>query len=372
MKPFLLTAALLAALPALAQIEAETTEALLDRYLAEKGGDISACFAEMPQMRGMDDPEGFRAAEAPAEVPPRRLVLTFDASGSMAARLGSGTRMEAARQAVDGLLDGMPEDVELGLVAFGHQGTNDDAGRAASCAGVETLIEIGSAGELRARVAALEPAGWTPLADALRQAGAQLAAAETPGEQVVYVVSDGQETCGGDPVAEARALHEGEIRAVIHILGFDLPADERAQLQAVAEAGGGVFTEIRSESDLARRIDELRRRNANAGQLLRVQNQAAGTSLRNANQAAGALLKLDNCIAGRALREQNWLRAWGREAGLSEDQLQAVRDALTKGHDAYRTVAAAIRVSLEAERDAANDTIRRQREGAEAAFEAVR
>ena len=64
-----------------------------------------------------------------------------------------------------------------------------------------------------AAVQALEPAGWTPLADALAAAGAQLAPSDTAGEQVVYVVSDGEETCGGDPVAEARALHDGDIRA---------------------------------------------------------------------------------------------------------------------------------------------------------------
>ena len=139
-----------------------------------------------------------------------------------------------------------------------------------------------------------------------------------------------------------------------------------------AEAGGGIFTEVRSESDLSRRIDELRRQNVNAGQLLRVQNRAAGTSLRNANQAARALLTLDNCIGGRSLREQNRLRAWGREAGLSEDQLQALREALTEGHDSYRAEAAAIRADLEAERDAMNDQIRQQREGAEAEYEAVR
>lgn len=159
MKLHVLTAALLAATPALAQIEVETTEVLLDRYLSERGEDLRSCFREMPQMQEMDDPAGFRAADTPAEVPPRRLVLAFDASGSMAARLGGGTRMAAARQAVDGLLDGMPEDVELGLVAFGHQGTNDEAGRAASCAGVEPLIEAGGADDLRARVADLEPAG---------------------------------------------------------------------------------------------------------------------------------------------------------------------------------------------------------------------
>ena len=49
-----------------------------------------------------------------------------------------------------------------------------------------------------------------------------------------------------------------------------------------------------------------------------------------------------------------------------------MRDALTKGHDTYRAEAAAIRADLEAERDAMNDQIRQQREGAEAEYEAVR
>ena len=39
----------------------------------------------------------------------------------------------------------------------------------------------------------------------------------TPGEQVIYVVSDGEETCGGDPVAVARRINSGRTRAVVNV-----------------------------------------------------------------------------------------------------------------------------------------------------------
>lgn len=369
MRPIVLIALMLAATPALAQ----DTDALLTQFLEDRGEDIDACFVDMPQMRDDQRDADFRGASDAAPPPLRRLVVAFDASGSMAGSLGGDTKMAAAKQAVVALLDDLPDDVTASLVAFGHQGTNDDVGRADSCAGVETLVpDTGDTLALRAAAQALEPAGWTPLADALAAAGAQLAPSEMPGEQVVYVVSDGEETCGGDPVAEARALHEGDIRAVVNILGLDLPAEERAQLQAVAEAGGGLFTDITTESALSRKITEMRRTNANNFQMLKTNNQAAMTQLRNGNASAGALLKLDNCIGGRSLREGNRVRAWSRDQSLTPDQDTALRAALAAGHDAFDARAAEIRSMVEAARDDANDAVQDQRDADAAEFDAVR
>jgi len=211
MRLLALTALLLSTAPALAQ----DADALLARFLQDRGEDIEACFTDMPQMRDDQRDADFRGA-TDAQVPLRRLVVAFDASGSMAGALGSDTKMAAARQAVDALLDDLPDDVTASLVAFGHRGTNDDAGRAESCAEVETLVPAtDDTTALKAAAQALEPAGWTPLADALSTAGTQLAPSDAAGEQVVYVVSDGEETCGGDPVEQARALHDGDIRAVV-------------------------------------------------------------------------------------------------------------------------------------------------------------
>lgn len=368
MRPLALIALMLTATPALAQ----DTDALLARFLEERGEDIEACFVDMPRMRDDQRDAEFRGAtEMP--VPLRRLVIAFDASGSMAGALGGDTKMAAARQAVDALLDDLPDDVTASLVAFGHQGTNDDAGRADSCAGVETLVsDTTDIAALRSAAGSLEPAGWTPLGDALAAAGAQLAPSDTMGEQVVYVVSDGEETCGGDPVAQARALHEGDIRAVVNILGLDLPADERAQLEAVARAGGGLFTPITTQSDLAREIAEMRRQNANSIQMLKSDNHAFITQLRNENASAGALLKLDNCVGIRALREENRLYRWSRDQDLTPDQDTALRAALTDGHAAYRARAADIRRNVEAARDDANQAVQDQRDTDAAEFEAVR
>lgn len=369
MRPLTIIALLLATTPALAQ----ETDALLTQFLQDKGEDIEACFVDMPQMRSDQRDAEFRGASDAGPPPLRRLVVAFDASGSMAGALGEDTKMAAAKVAVDALLDDLPDDVTASLVAFGHQGTNDEAGRADSCAGVETLVPgTGDTATLREAANGLEPAGWTPLADALAAAGSQLAPSDTVGEQVVYVVSDGEETCGGDPVAQARALHDGDIRAVVNILGLDLPANERAQLEAVAQAGGGLFTSITTQSELAREIEERRRRNANSFEMLRADNQASITQLRNSNATGGALLRLDNCIGGRSLREGNRVRTWSRGNDLTLDQQTALRAALKAQHDAYDARAAEIRSNLEAAHDAANKVVQKQRDTDAAEFEAVR
>lgn len=369
MRPIVLTALMLTAAPAWAQ----DTDALLAQFMQEQGEDIEACFVDMPQMRDDQRDADFRGASDAGPPPLRRLVVAFDASGSMAGALGGDTKMAAAKQAVDSLLGDLPDDVTTSLVAFGHQGTNDDAGRADSCAGVETLVaDTADTAALRTAVDGLEPAGWTPLADALAASGAQLAASDVAGEQVVYVVSDGEETCGGDPVAQARALHDGDIRAVVNILGLDLPAEERAQLEAVAEAGGGLFTPLTTQSELSRAIDEMRRENANSTQMLQSDNDAAITQLQNANASAGALLKLDNCIGTRALDESNQLYDWSRDRDLTPDQDAALRAALTEGHAAYTARATDIRSTLETARDAANQQVQDQRDNDAEEFEAVR
>ncbi|WP_052649824.1 VWA domain-containing protein [Paracoccus sp. PAMC 22219] len=368
MRPLALIALILTVAPAVAQ----DTDALLARFLEDRGEDIEACFVDMPRMHTNQRDAEFRGA-TDTPVPLRRLVVAFDASGSMAGALGGDTKMAAAKQAVDALLDDLPDDVTASLVAFGHQGTNDDAGRADSCAGVETLVpDTGDTAALRTAAGALEPAGWTPLADALAAAGAQLAPSDTVGEQVVYVVSDGEETCGGDPVEQALALHDGDIRAVVNILGLDLPADERAQLEAVAQAGGGLFTSITTQSELAREIEERRRRNANSIELLKTNNQASITQRRNSNATGGALLRLGNCIGMRSLREGNRVRAWSRDNDLTPDQQTALRTSLKAGHDAYDARAAEIRSAVEAARDDANQAVQDQRDTDAAEFEAVR
>src|SRR4030095_11044075 len=58
-------------------------------------------------------------------------------------------------------------------------------------------------------------------------------------EGVIVLVSDGKETCQGDPVIAARALAAKGI--TVHTVGFVVDTAARGQLQAVARATGGTY-----------------------------------------------------------------------------------------------------------------------------------
>ncbi|QKG83173.1 hypothetical protein GXN76_00980 [Kroppenstedtia pulmonis] len=78
-------------------------------------------------------------------------------------------------------------------------------------------------------------------------------------KSVVYIVSDGVETCGGDPVKEAKDLHQSEIEAVVNIIGFDLNEAEEESLKKVAKAGGGSYKAAENQADMEDYFDSQRR-----------------------------------------------------------------------------------------------------------------
>lgn len=313
--------------------ERVTVEALLAE--AGAGAGYDGCLREAALKRaelGPIDPEG-----APAEPPAtRRLVLAIDASGSMAARSGATTKMEAAQRATRAFLAQVPPDVEVGVVAFGHKGSNEEAGKPESCAGVEDVSapRVGDRDFVADAVDGLRATGWTPLAKGIEQAGAMMTFSEVPGEQVVWVVSDGVETCGGDPVAAARALHEGGTRAVVNIIGFDIPAAERAALEAVATAGGGVFQEARTGSELEARLQATRRRTQT------MMNEAKATSRKALNTLAvtTAIVRTRSCFRTRMTQETTRLTALttrARLGGTADDVVLDEADALLEAkHEA--------------------------------------
>lgn len=331
-------------------------DGLLSTFLAAHGEDIEACFADMPAPETGADTPDLTGPGRDDRRGPGRVVVALDASGSMAARAGGATKMDAAKHAASDFIASLPADTAVGLLAFGHRGSNRREDKAASCAAAEAVHPVGAIepGAVQAALDGFDARGWTPLAAAIRAAGGMLP--EGAGPTAVYVVSDGEDTCGGDPVAAARALHEGGTRAVVNVIGFDLPAADRAQLRAVAEAGGGVFTEL--DLDRAGALaDELRRSNRNFIERLQASNANAGRVLRNSNRTFAAGLKLGNCVNGKTLRERNALHRWTREQSLDNADAVALEAALHTRHTEFETRAEALVGDADRATRAANDRI---------------
>ena len=332
--------------------DVEQARAYLGRFISD---DPDRCFAEV----GLDQPKlETRAGEdISSRVPPVRVVVAIDGSGSMAGRIGGQTKLDLAREAATRFLDGLPSTVEASLLVFGQQGDNKTAGKARSCAGVDVLSPMSNdRARLGAAVSSVRAVGWTPLAAGLAKANALLARSSTPGEQIIYVVSDGEETCGGDPVATAREINSGRTRAIINIIGFSLPAGEAAALKAVSDAGGGKFINVNSRADYDRTLDRMRESNRQASNAIRQSNAVAGNAVQTSNAIASAAVCVSNIASSENVRLSNDLssRAVRGEPVPFGRTAQAL---LKKRHDAMEVRLKDFRARLQIDETKARDTI---------------
>jgi hypothetical protein len=187
----------------------------------------------------------------------RATVIALDASGSMAAQAGGGmTKMAAAKRAIRSYVRNTPPALDrFGLVVFGNRGDNSKAGRRASCKGVETLAPVGSldGGKVVRVLSLFEPTGWTPLAAALTEAGRSFRAGAREVARIL-LVTDGLETCGGNPVAAATRLQRKGVHVVVDVVGLDVGAAKAKRLRAVAAATGGRYVDARTTDALISRF----------------------------------------------------------------------------------------------------------------------
>lgn len=182
-------------------------------------------------------------------------AILIDASGSMAAKVGNKTRMDVAKEAVMEFAEQVPENATISLRVYGHEGSNKEADKNLSCSSTESLYNdsFEEAG-FQSALGMVKPVGWTPIALGLQAVKDDIP--ENAGDVVVYVVSDGIETCKGDPVQEAKNLVSADIETVVNIIGFDVDDEGQRLLKEVADAGNGEFTYVNSERELKKYMRE--------------------------------------------------------------------------------------------------------------------
>ncbi len=190
---------------------------------------------------------------------PRTIEFVVDSSGSMWGTLPESLdgrrerKIDAAKRVLGELFAGLPADTEVGLRAYGH--------RTGRCDDTELLVPVGAAdpAELSARVRALRPKGRTPIAASLRSAGDDLKSVAGHGylgERMIVLVTDGIETCKGDPCAEAARLGDS-LRLRSHVVGFGLSSKGESQtLRCIADAAGGTYADADGADELRRVLEE--------------------------------------------------------------------------------------------------------------------
>jgi Ca-activated chloride channel homolog len=205
-------------------------------------------------------PDGETGSEIPADAPPLNVQILLDASGSMAGQMEGRPKMDLAKESITEFAGNLPENANVSLRIYGHAGSNQLDGKELSCSTTEEVYSLGGydAGAFKKAIDAVSPTGYTPIGLAMEEAAADLKKRGDGAQNVVYVVSDGKETCGGDAVAAAKSMQQDGIQAVVNIIGFDIAEEERQSLEAIAEAGGGEYLRADTAEELKNTFSEER------------------------------------------------------------------------------------------------------------------
>ena len=128
-------------------------------------------------------------------------------------------------------------------MAYGHRDK-------ASCKDIELIVPpaAGTANAILSAADNLKFLGKTPLAAAVKQAAEALR--YTEGTSKVVVITDGLESCGGDPCALGKELKAAGTGFVADVVGFGLNANEGREVACLAEATGGKYIQASDEKGL--------------------------------------------------------------------------------------------------------------------------
>ncbi len=177
----------------------------------------------------------------------RAVEIVVDASKSMWGQIDGRSKMEIAKTTLEEVSYWLPDDLDLALRTYGSTSASENN----DCADSSLLVPFGEQNReyVRRAIAGLRPTGQTPIAYALEQAARDFDSLRS--DRTLVLVSDGIESCGGDPVQAAYDLRQQGI--VVHLIGFGLGtgADEdAASLRAIADASGGRYVTAGTAEEL--------------------------------------------------------------------------------------------------------------------------
>jgi Ca-activated chloride channel homolog len=184
--------------------------------------------------------------------------IILDSSGSMGATVGGKTQMELAKEAINEFVSTLPEEVNISLRVYGHKGTGDEKDKEKSCSAIEQVYGFKNyqSEEFNKALDHFQPSGWTPIADSLKESFESFKKYDQKtNTNLIYLVSDGIETCEGNPVKVAEEFADSNVSPIINVIGFNVDAEAHKQLLNVAQASNGIYTTVGNKEQLSSEFD---------------------------------------------------------------------------------------------------------------------
>ena len=187
---------------------------------------------------------------AQKDKPVTRVLFIFDASQSMYAQWDGNSRMEIAKELLSNMLDSLDnkENLQVGLRCYGHQKPSPPQ----DCRDTRLEVPFGNntIPAIKNRLKTLRPKGTTPIAKALESGALDFPDVTSNSRNIVILITDGIEECGGDPCAVSRLYQEKKIILKPFVIGIGLSEEYKKNFECV-----GTFYDARNPDEFKNILD---------------------------------------------------------------------------------------------------------------------
>lgn len=186
----------------------------------------------------------------------KTILIVFDASGSMEDKIKGETKIHIAKRVLEDVLIKAGLDINIGLRVYGASNPTGNPYFDCSDSKLVVLPGTGNRRTVVSEIYKILPRGFTPITYSLSQAVQDIA--PYSGDKSIILISDGLETCGGDPCQLAETINQSKIDLKIDVVGFGVKDDWAAQqeLMCIALNTNGRYFSADSAEELTRGLSE--------------------------------------------------------------------------------------------------------------------
>lgn len=190
----------------------------------------------------------FGQAEEPVQT---RVLFILDVSQSMGSSLSGYNKLEIAKRIIREAVDSLHshENTHVALRVYGHQYHHTIN----NCNDTKLLVGFGPNSDIliKSRLRELKPNGITPIAKSLEKVQGDFPAASTS-RNIVVLVTDGEESCDGDPCKVAAQLQAKNIILKPFVIGLGYQSELKTNLDCI-----GSYYEANNEDEFNQVMKEI-------------------------------------------------------------------------------------------------------------------
>jgi Ca-activated chloride channel homolog len=177
---------------------------------------------------------GFAQPTAPPPVKKTRILFLLDMSGSMFAKWENSTRSQVAKEILSRLVDSLAQykNLELALRVYGHQYVTGP--KSCQDSKLEVAFSENNEKQIINRISQITPKGNTPITYSLTQSAKDFPV-DKHARNIIIIITDGLESCGGDPCAASLALQQKRIFLRPFVIGLGSDATFAEQFSCVGQ-----------------------------------------------------------------------------------------------------------------------------------------